>query len=256
MRTRFFSLIELLIVIAIIAILAAMLLPALNRARMTAVKITCTGNLKQIGTALFAYAGENVCFPPAKQAGYNLNNLNTWHWLLMPYLGMKHTAPADWNAVAQLRESGVLRCPALEFNLEMRDRNSYSMFGFGPLAAWYRLRPNKVVYGAAGNATAVYLANPTSTCTFDGGNGVIPRPSIIPFISEAGYVSGTNGNDAVFQDCKQLGNEVQNIYDAVNGSSGFEMAYRHLKRKNVLWLDGHVSDVGLNQLHSHGFLKR
>ena len=54
---------------------------------------------------------------------------------------------------------------------------------------------------------------------------------------------------------EQLGNELQYIYDAANGSSGFEMAYRHVRRKSVLWLDTHVSDVGLNQLHSHGFRK-
>ncbi|WP_419645762.1 type II secretion system protein [Victivallis vadensis] len=92
-KKRRFTLIELLIVIAIIAILAAMLLPALNKARERARSISCVGKLRQIGQAANLYAGDyDGVLPPAQITGNgtvgiigNITNLS-WVARTWPYL--------------------------------------------------------------------------------------------------------------------------------------------------------------------------
>jgi len=80
---RAFTLVELLVVIAVIAILAAMLLPALSRAKTTADSAVCKSNLRQLTLAMTMYVQQTGTYP------YFYN----WPYELQPFVGSPWPEP-------------------------------------------------------------------------------------------------------------------------------------------------------------------
>ena len=92
---RGFTLIELLVVIAIISLLVGMLMPAVQKAREAASKISCANNLKQFGLALQNYHNNFEQFPPSRLNDYQA----TWLVLLLPYVEQDNLFN-QWNLSA------------------------------------------------------------------------------------------------------------------------------------------------------------
>lgn len=77
-RRHAFTLIELLVVISIIALLVAILLPALSAAREAGKSAACLSNLRQISIALAAYATENRDLLPPSYGGFSGTYPSGW----------------------------------------------------------------------------------------------------------------------------------------------------------------------------------
>ncbi|WP_043584481.1 DUF1559 domain-containing protein, partial [Geminisphaera colitermitum] len=88
-NSRAFTLIELLTVIAIIGILAAIIIPTVGKVRDSARAASCRSNLRQLGTATLLYVEDTrgKIFP------YPATDADRWNALLMPYVGAQPKIP-------------------------------------------------------------------------------------------------------------------------------------------------------------------
>ncbi|MBI5832357.1 MAG: type II secretion system protein [Armatimonadetes bacterium] len=122
MRRRAFTLTELLIVIAITAILAGMLLPVFARAREKGRQATCASNLRQIGHAIAQYSSDYDDRLPNTGEPY-LWMGRRFRWPLAPYLAWRGAAGSTWDRAGSA--PSVLACPSDTVAPALWDGTSY-----------------------------------------------------------------------------------------------------------------------------------
>ncbi len=132
-RGRAFSLIELLIVIAIISVLAAVLLPALNGGKTSARRIRCVNSLHQLGLASHLYWDENggQCF---RYNGAPTNyGQNFWFGWIAP--GAEGDRAFDLSQGAlypYLKGRGVEICPSFDYAFaQFKLKATGASYGYG-----------------------------------------------------------------------------------------------------------------------------
>ena len=143
-----FTLIELLIVIAIIAILAGMLLPALNAAREKARNATCINKMKQLNLAAFHYTQDYQEWIVPSKAEYFTDPNCYWTSILSGRNGITAGFGVHWDSTAKNFKD--FSCPSRKYPVN-----------YGGGANTYSLTHYPINYLLSGHMTATgsYLAN-------------------------------------------------------------------------------------------------
>jgi prepilin-type N-terminal cleavage/methylation domain-containing protein len=154
-QLKAFTIVELLIVIAIIGVLAAMLLPAVNSARESARRNQCANNLRQMGQASLMYLDQFKKLPPARMQN-TAKNATTHGFLahILPWLEEQtvrnmYTLKPDvaWDSTAMqangFRNSDAIKiqiatfiCPSYGENRDV-PLSDYAV-QIGPSSSYYR----------------------------------------------------------------------------------------------------------------------
>ncbi|MDB5329454.1 MAG: epsG 2 [Phycisphaerales bacterium] len=115
-RPTGFTLVELLVVIGIIAVLIAILMPALRRAREEARRVQCASNLRQIAIALNSYANENKEYYPHCASQGIGHTSEDWVWW-QPVQDINESQVARYLGARADNLQTLLRCPSDELSI-------------------------------------------------------------------------------------------------------------------------------------------
>ena len=197
---RAFTLVEILVVLFVVGVLAALLFPVFARARERARRDSCQSNLKQIGLGFLQYERDYDEKHPLAYADddasgvYNANFDRGWMQLVQPYI----------------KSTAVFQCPSEPSNY------------FPPLRAtdyWY-----SATISQTKNITDVTKPAQTVLC----GDGIGMPAAFVATHGEIAY----NGNAPSLK----YNGEIWDVTEKTDGQGG----RRHLDGLNFLFCDGHV----------------
>ena len=205
-KTKVFTLIELLIVIAIIAILAAMLLPALNQVRSKARSISCLNHNRQISQSMMGYQMDfNDYF-----IFWGTSTSDSWAWNLHKY---------DY-----LKNSRLYLCPDLPPDFAYRDdfiKTPETNWTYAWISYGYNYLGIGSNYYCGGNND---YNDPPSGIK----GSVLKNASAIILLADSRYTASINRG--YFR-----------ISDSWNNDGNSQIHTRHNGSANIVWADGHAT---------------
>lgn len=222
-HVRAFTLIELLIVIAIIAILSAMLLPVLSRGRLSAQSAVCQGNLRELGLAAQMYWNDNGGKSFAYTLGPTNNGVLYWFgWIANGAEGQRAFDLSVGALFPYYNGIDVRLCPSPVWSLpRFEPKGTNVIFSYGC---------NSLIFGGPGNGilNASKIMHPANTVIFadtaEVNNFQAPASPTNPLFEEWYYL------------------DLETNYTSLNNYPNTQ--FRHGQKANVTFADGHVDMEG------------
>jgi prepilin-type processing-associated H-X9-DG protein/prepilin-type N-terminal cleavage/methylation domain-containing protein len=228
-RRSAFTLIELLTSIAIIAILAALILAAVSKAKSRARSVACMSNLRESGQLLAAYALENNAYPFEGKATPELSadgQFGDWAVSLYKnaFTGMQPVKNGPWR--------GVLHCPSvLGRPADFPPANRYYEYGYNTRGI------SRKSYGDLNGLGRMKAGTNLVPVKAD----LVLAPSDMIALGD-----GIRGfNMGLWDGSPQLG---RRVFPFVNSNATARARLRHNNRANIVFCDGHTEAVRLDTL--------
>ncbi|MBN2640307.1 MAG: DUF1559 domain-containing protein [Victivallales bacterium] len=223
-----FTLIELLVVISIIAILASMLLPALNQARDKARSSMCSNNQKQIMLAQSQYASD---YNEWMISGVPVNGYIKSYGAVL--LASSLNSPSDNSKY--LHDEAVLHCPS--DMLEVNSGDPHKQLMRGVYGTWrYNLSDSIGRDPSSNNSLGNFYFSNTST------NGFVGYFTIKMKKTSKIIITGDSRCPSYGGGCWIMLREVR------SAASPYGAVLRHSKKCNMGYADGHVESQNNNEL--------
>ena len=247
---RAFTLVELLVVISIIAMLLAVLMPSLQKARDQAKIVVCKNNLRQVGLAFVLYAGSNndrIC-PQAEYATIGSVNWDSadgetthrtsWPFRLATYLGdknYKYEPDPQKNIIG----SHPYICPA---QVEIKKMKYYKIsYGtnYGTLFRYQYADMNKNPMDSrwVGPTRLGQIRNPSGLMAIMDSAAVVWPEYPISLIYSAYQTTGKGYGWAFIKDINKNG--ILDSYDRDHHFNGAGFRHDKGKKINATFADGH-----------------
>ena len=237
-RSTAFTLIELLIVVAVIAVLAAMLLPTLQKAKSKAQQSVCSSNLRQIFLAFSTYALDSNDSIPIPAAN---GDPTGWSTVLGQGRYLGRSLPMPLGRV----HYPVTSCPAEKQPMCLGASGYDSYYGYWNIGASYAINATVQCDIWSGVSRSGFSRAPTDCVSCNGG-GISPGGSMAPSRSEAPFLMDcpdfNYGSLPVFDSSIDNPNYWTN--SVCPSFNNYYYAFRHLGfSANMMYLDGHLESI-------------